>query len=223
MKPRISLALSVSLFVLVGMLTTAGAESPVTPAPGTTVGNADDVSFEGEPVHARPFLLWMKPPCAGSQGGCSPESLPAVYLEQARAQMHQMLPLLGELRAQGLVADFLPIPDANAVSVTASKDALPNLETLPGVVKITQGGAEEVSAARQSLEKGIEQAIQADVTTLAVRSAIAAPSTDPSVYVDDTSETVWGYTTANASVSVTLRNSGGGTKATATTTANSNG
>lgn len=223
MTPRIPVALLVSFFVLLGMLVTASAENPVASASTMTVGNASAPSPSSEPAEEWPFLLWMRPPCTVSLEGCSGELLPAIYLQQAQAQLDQVLPILAELREQGLIADFMPIPDANAVGVTAGKDALTRLETLPGVAKVSQGSAEDVKAAQQSLVDLVAQVGQAVDGPPMVRSAMAYPLTDPSVYVDDTFEGVWGYTTAGASVSVTLRDSGGSTKATATTTSSSNG
>ncbi len=223
MKARISFGLLVSLLLLFGSLAPANAENPVAPVAAVIAGSASVSSPSSEAADEWPFLLWLRPPCAESREGCSGELLPTIYLQQAQTQMDQVLPILAELREQGLIVDFMPIPDANAVGVTAGKDALTALERLPGIEKISQGGAEAIRAAQQSLADVVVQASQAVDGPPVIQSAMAYPLTDPSVYVDDTFEGVWGYTTAGALVSVTLRNSGGSTKATATTTSSSNG
>lgn len=163
-------------------------------------------------------LVWLTPPCGEAPEGMSPGALPGFYLEQAWAQLEKVLPILAALKAEGVVTEFRPLPEASAIHVTANGEALALLETLPGVVRITPDTAESVEAARQFFRDAITQA-----ELLGTQGEVQMATTNPSVNVYETWDYVSGQTDANVSVSVVLKDSYGRTKATATTIANSTG
>jgi hypothetical protein len=145
--------------------------------------------------------------------------LPDFYLSQVHQNIERVSFWLEHLKTEGQITAFTPLPAANAIQVHGSNESkgdMFNLEDLPEVVRMTSADTAQVAAARQALT-GIWEG------TVAAQGEAPLQGTNPSIFVNETYDYVYGYTDAYASVTVVLKDSGGSTKETGYDTADSGG
>ena len=149
------------------------------------------------------YLLWLTPPAGVPPAEMPAQLLPSFYLSQIDAHVDRLSPQLESMVARGRIAGFTPLPGANAILVRAFEagDYRFAQERLPGVVRITAAGAPQIEAAQHAFASTWQPSV-----------ALQQAGTNPSVFVNETYNRVYGVTDQSASVSVTLRDSGGSVK-----------
>jgi hypothetical protein len=109
------------------------------------------------------------------------------------------------------------MPGANAVQVQVTDEGdLSMLEDLPEVVQVTSAEANQKAAARQALTEVWQPFVVS-------HGEISPQATDPSIYVDEMFDEVYGYTYPYTPVTVVLKDSSDSVKETAYDTADYEG
>ena len=161
------------------------------------------------------YLLWLVPPEGIPPADMPPQLIPGFYLSQVHVEIARVSFRLETLAAEGQIIGFTPLPGANAVRVqvpSKMEDNLSVLERLPPVARVTPADAIQIAAARRALASAWKPLVTAQG-----EGKFTPQATNPSIFVSETYDDVYGTTDPGASVDIVLKDSGGGTKDAITT------
>jgi hypothetical protein len=161
----------------------------------------------------------------------TPEGAAAYARRLTIQQAEPLLDRLQELREERTVVDFRVRPDLHGVIVQLAKSAQPHsLDSLPGVIAVMPANDAQTCAAgaAKALEQqvmGVSQA--AALREYETRMAASAEATNPSITVyrslSGSYGSVYGYTDASTSVTLTIYRANGTVRTTQTGTSASDG